>query len=107
MVLQWSSIYLLRLRTDTNKYQFDLVFLPFIQVVWEPYRDVLYLLPPYCIAGRYIWRAIMPLIYFWIVEKHHLEHVFHQFGMKQALPDLVDTSVDLHRISLQGKLERN
>ncbi|KAK9997859.1 hypothetical protein SO802_017462 [Lithocarpus litseifolius] len=27
--------------------------------------------------------------------------------MKQAPPDIVDTSVDLHRISLQGKLERD
>ena len=49
----------------------------------------------------------MPLIYFWIVEEHHPERVFCQFGMKQALLDLVDMSFDLHRISLQGKLERN
>ena len=49
----------------------------------------------------------MPLIYFWIVEDHHPEHVFLQFGMKQAPPNLVDTSVDFHRISLQGKLERD
>ena len=27
--------------------------------------------------------------------------------MKQAPPDIVDTSVDLHRISLQGKLDRD
>ena len=49
----------------------------------------------------------MPLVYFWIVEDHHPECLFHQFGMKQAPPDLVDMSVDLHRISLQGKLERD
>ena len=49
----------------------------------------------------------MPLIYFWIVEEHHPERVFRQFGMKQAPPDLVDMSVDLHRISLQGKIKRN
>ena len=48
----------------------------------------------------------MPLIYFWIVEEHHAERVFRQFGMKQAPLELVDTSVDLHRMSLQGKLER-
>ncbi|XP_065621267.1 serine/threonine-protein phosphatase 7 long form homolog [Quercus suber] len=75
------------------------------QVVWEPYRDVLDSLPPYCTAGRHIWRATVPLIYFWIVEDHHPERVFRQFGMKQAPPGLVDTSVELHRISLQGKLE--
>ena len=27
--------------------------------------------------------------------------------MKQAPPDFVDTSVDLHKISLQGKLEKD
>ena len=48
----------------------------------------------------------MLLIYFWLVEEHHLERVFRQFGMKQAPTDLVDTLVALHRISLQGKLER-
>ncbi|KAL0008596.1 hypothetical protein SO802_010098 [Lithocarpus litseifolius] len=71
------------------------------QVVWEPYRDVLDSLPPYCTAGRHIWRAIVPLIYFWIVEEHHPKRVFRRFGMKQAPPEIVDTSVDLHRISLQ------
>ena len=49
----------------------------------------------------------MPLIYFWIVEDHYLEHVFRQFGIKQAPPDIVDTQVDLHRISLQGKLDKD
>ena len=49
----------------------------------------------------------MPLIYFWIVEDHHPKHVFHQFGMKKTPPDIVDTSVDLHRISLQGKLDKD
>ena len=87
---------------------FDLfVCWSFIQVVWEPYRDVLDSLPPYCTAGRHIWKAIVPLIYFWIVEDHYPERVFHQFGMKQAPPDFVDTSVDLHKISLQGKLKRD
>ena len=87
---------------------FDLfVCWPFIQVVWEPYRDVLDSLPPYCTAGQHIWRAIVSLIYFWIVEDHHLECVFHQFRMKQAPLDFVDTSVDLHKISFQGKLEKD
>ena len=49
----------------------------------------------------------MLLFYFWIVEDHHPERVFRQFGMKQAPPDIADTSVDLHKISLQGKLDRD
>ena len=49
----------------------------------------------------------MPLIYFWIVEDHHPERVFRQFGMKQVPPDIVDTFVHLHKISLQGKLDKD
>ena len=49
----------------------------------------------------------MPLIYIWIVEEHHPEHVFRQFGMKQAPLDFVETLVDLHKISLQGKIEKD
>ena len=49
----------------------------------------------------------MPLIYFWIVEGHHLEWVFYQFGMKQLVPLVVDMSTDLHKIDLQGKWDRD
>ena len=63
-------------------------------------------LPLYCIAGQHIWKAIVSLIYFWIVEEHHPERVFCQFGMKQLPSEFVDMSVDLHKISLQGKLEK-
>ena len=49
----------------------------------------------------------MPLIYFWIVEDHHPERVFRQFGMKQVPPDIVDTFLHLHKISLQGKLDKD
>ena len=49
----------------------------------------------------------MPLIYFWIVEWHHPERVLRQFGMKQPVPSVVDTSTTLHKISLQGKWEKN
>ena len=49
----------------------------------------------------------MPLIYFWIVEGHHPEQVFRQFGMKQSVPLVVDTSTGLHKISLQGTWEKD
>ena len=49
----------------------------------------------------------MPLIYFWIVEGHHPEWVFCHFGMKQPIPLVVNTSTDLHKISLQGKWEKD
>ena len=49
----------------------------------------------------------MSLIYFWIVEDHHPEHVFRQFRMKQVPSDIVDMVVHLHKISLQGKLDKD
>ena len=45
----------------------------------------------------------MPLIHFWVVEGHHPERVLRQFGMKQGIPVDVDTSIELHKITLQGK----
>ena len=80
---------------------------PLVQIVWEPYTHTLGSLPAYCTAGQHIWRAEVPLIYFWIVEGHHLELVFRQFEMKQLVPLVVNTSIDLHKISLQGKWEKD
>ena len=78
-----------------------------MQIVWDPYTHALGSLPVYCTTGQHIWKVEVPLIYFLIVEGHHLEQVFHQFGMKQPVPGVVDTSTDLYRISLQGKWERD
>ncbi|XP_065635669.1 uncharacterized protein LOC112039532 [Quercus suber] len=77
------------------------------QIVWEPYRNYLRSLPAYCKAGQHIWRSIVPLIHIWVVEDHHPERVLRQFGMKQGIPPNVDTSVDLHKITLQGKQQKN
>ena len=80
---------------------------PLVQIVWEPYTHTLGSLPAYCTAGQHIWRAEVPLIYFWRVEGHHPERVFRQFGMTQPVPLVVNTSTDLHKISLQGKWEKD
>ena len=80
---------------------------PLMQIVWEPYTHTLGSLPTYCTAGQHIWRVEVPLIYFGIVEGHHPERVFRQFGMKQPVPVVVDTSTALHKISLQGKWEKD
>ena len=74
-----------------------------LQIVWESYTNYLGSLPAYCMAGQHIWRSIMPLIHFWVVEDHHPEHVLRQFGMKQGIPVDVNTSTELHKITLQGK----
>ena len=44
---------------------------PLMQIVWEPYTHTLGSLLAYCTAGQHIWRAEVPLIYFWILEGHH------------------------------------
>ncbi|XP_065635837.1 serine/threonine-protein phosphatase 7 long form homolog [Quercus suber] len=59
------------------------------QIVWEPYRNYLGSLPAYCTAGQHIWRSIMPLIHFWVVEGHHPERVLRQFRMKQGIPQML------------------
>ncbi|KAL0003622.1 hypothetical protein SO802_011183 [Lithocarpus litseifolius] len=88
-------------------YQTSLATLRAEQIVWEPYTHTLGSLPASCTAGQHIWRAEVPLIYFWIVEGHHPKRVFRQFGMKQLVPLVVDTSTALHKRSLQGKWEKD
>ena len=46
-----------------------------LQIVWEPYTNYLGSLPAYCTAGQHIWRSIVPLIHFWVVEDH-ISNVF-------------------------------
>ena len=78
-----------------------------LQIVWEPYRNYLGSLPAYCTAGQHIWKSIVPLIHFWVVEGHHPERVLRQFMMKQGILVNVDTSTELHKITLQGKQHKN
>ena len=80
---------------------------PLVQIVCESYTHTLGSLPAYCTTEQHIWRAEVPLIYFWIVEGHPPERVFRQFGIKQPIPLVVNTSTDLHKISLQGKWEKD
>nr|XP_023894599.1 uncharacterized protein LOC112006549 isoform X1 [Quercus suber] len=77
------------------------------QIVWEPYKEVLSTLPTYCTAGQRVWRSVVPLICFWIVEFHHPERVLRQFGMQQGEPPIVNTSVKLHGITLRAKMDKD
>ena len=43
----------------------------------------------------------MPLVCFWLVEKHILDRVVCQFGMVQEIPPYVDTDDALHDIDLR------
>ncbi|KAK9995441.1 hypothetical protein SO802_020127 [Lithocarpus litseifolius] len=90
-----------------HAYRMSLASLRPNQVVWEPYRNYLDSLPAYCTAGQHIWRSVVPLIHFWVVEGHHPERVLRQFGIKQGIPDNIDNSIELHKITLQGKHDKN
>ncbi|KAK9989727.1 hypothetical protein SO802_029966 [Lithocarpus litseifolius] len=77
------------------------------QVVWQPYEAELGHLPAFCVAGRAVWTARVPLVCFWLVEKHTPDRVVRQFGMVQEIPPSVDTGEALHAIDLRGKIEVN
>ena len=110
--LEWINIFYFRVTCIVHmRYTFFLIILLIwlfasvgsLQIGWESYRNYLGSLPAYCTAGQHIWRSIMPPIHFWVVEGHHPERVLRQFGMKQGIPVDVDTSTELHKITLQGK----
>ncbi|KAL0367143.1 UNVERIFIED_CONTAM: hypothetical protein Sradi_3604400 [Sesamum radiatum] len=47
-----------------------------------------------------LWRSACPLIFYAIVEIHHPERVFRQFGMRQIFPEMPDSrDMTLHQIS--------
>ncbi|XP_075661643.1 serine/threonine-protein phosphatase 7 long form homolog [Castanea sativa] len=75
------------------------------QVVWQPYEAELGHLPAFCVAGWDMWTARVPLVCFWLVEKHTPDRVLRQFGMVQEIPEDVDTDDALHKIDLRGKIE--
>ena len=76
-------------------------------MVWQPYEAELEDLPPWCVAGRAVWTAMVSLVCFHIIEKHTPDRVFRQFGMIQVIPHDVDTDEVLHKIDLRGKVGVN
>ncbi|KAL7174085.1 hypothetical protein ACSBR2_033357 [Camellia fascicularis] len=58
-------------------------------------------LPPYCSDGADIWQAVLPWIYFFIVEMHHPDRVHRQFGFWQTIPHDCDTVTALHDLDLR------
>ncbi|XP_050254850.1 serine/threonine-protein phosphatase 7 long form homolog [Quercus robur] len=74
------------------------------QVVWQPYEAHFEDLPPWCVAGRAVWTATVPLVCFHLVEIHTPDRVVRQFGMIQEIPEDVNTDPVLHAIDLRGKV---
>lgn len=76
------------------------------EFVWLPYsEDILASLPAYCTAGRDIWRAVMFIICWEVVESHLPHQVMRQFGLHQLVPDyrLAENNAVLHKFSRRGK----
>ena len=73
-------------------------------MVWQPYEADFEDLPPWCVAGRAVWTATVPLVCFHLVEIHTPDRVVRQFGMIQEIPGNVDTDTVLHAIDLRGKV---
>ena len=72
--------------------------------MWQPYEAELEDLPPWCVAGRAVWTATVPLVCFHLVEIHTPDRVIRQFGMIQEIPRNVDIDTVLHAIDLRGKV---
>ncbi|XP_043815739.1 serine/threonine-protein phosphatase 7 long form homolog [Manihot esculenta] len=71
------------------------------EFIWEPYSDdVVDAMPDYCLQGRQIWRSVVPLICFHIVEWHQPDRVLRQFGFSQPIPQPPRQTDDMHSIKL-------
>ena len=75
--------------------------------MWQPNEAHFDDLPTWCVARRAAWTATVPLICFYIIEKHTPDHVVRQFGMIQEIPRDVDTNEVLHKIDLKEKVGVN
>ena len=54
-----------------------------------------------------LWRSSVPLIFYAIVEMHRPERVVRQFGMRQNVPESMDTQdMSLHQISRKNHAGR-
>ena len=73
----------------------------------SPYEAELAHLPAFCVAGRDVWTTKVPLVCFWLVEKHTPDRVLRQFEMVQEIPPYVDTDDALYDIDLRGKIAVN
>ncbi|XP_049349512.1 serine/threonine-protein phosphatase 7 long form homolog [Solanum verrucosum] len=60
---------------------------PHATICQEPYSDdLIESLPPYCHAGRNIWRVRVSIFCWDVVEVHLPDRVMRQFGLQQAIP---------------------
>ena len=73
--------------------------------MWQQYDLDFEDLPPWCVAGRAMCMATVPLVCFHLVEIHTPDRVVRQFGIIQEIPSDVDTNIVIHAIDLRGKVD--
>lgn len=77
-----------------------------LQVEWEPYtrREIEEAdLSALCRRDEGLFRAVVPLIYFVVVEYHIPTRVMRQFGRRQTVPPhTVPTNPALHKYNSQS-----
>ncbi|KAL0365830.1 UNVERIFIED_CONTAM: Serine/threonine-protein phosphatase 7 long form [Sesamum radiatum] len=75
------------------------------QFIWQPYDLDSDVIMAYAADfNPQLWRSSCPLIFYAIVEMHHPERVLRQFGMRQNIPEAIDTrDMSLHQISRKNR----
>ncbi len=72
-----------------------------LQITWEPYDDeLLDELPDICVQGHPIWKAIVSLVCFHIIEWHQHNRVLQQFELVQPILRPLMQKNELHEITL-------
>ncbi|KAL0356081.1 UNVERIFIED_CONTAM: Serine/threonine-protein phosphatase 7 long form [Sesamum radiatum] len=73
--------------------------------IWQPYDLDSDVIMAYAADfNPQLWRSSCPLIFYAIVEMHHPERVLRQFGMRQNIPEAIDTrDMSLHQISRKNR----
>ncbi|KAL0404267.1 UNVERIFIED_CONTAM: Serine/threonine-protein phosphatase 7 long form [Sesamum radiatum] len=75
------------------------------QFIWQPYDLDSDVIMAYAADfNPQLWRSSCPLIFYAIVEMHRPERVLRQFGMRQNIPEAIDTrDMSLHQISRKNR----
>jgi hypothetical protein len=71
-----------------------------LQVEWCPYdrEDVVALdVPPIVEQEKTLWRSVVPMILYYIVEHHMPNRVLKQFGRQQPWPTATIPNHELHQ----------
>ena len=79
-----------------------------MQFLWVPYsRDMEMNLSQVCFVGSALWRCVVPLICFQVVEWHQPDRVMRQFGMQQPISGPVMQPDNIHGVTFRGKEGKN